>query len=75
MIFWFTQQHKSPIGEHDLRKAVARNCEVVVKKAVSLARPPEAGNLPANQTVIDLISKSVDPVALAQCDALWMGWL
>lgn len=75
MIFWFTQQHKAPVGEHDLGKAVARNCDVVVKKAVSLARPPEAANLPANQTVIDLVSKSVDPVALAQCDALWMGWL
>ena len=75
VIFWFTQQHKAPVVEHDLRKAVARNCEVVVKKAVSLARPPEAANLPANQTVIDLISKSVDPAALAQCDALWMGWL
>ncbi|KAI4146146.1 MAG: hypothetical protein L6R39_003563 [Caloplaca ligustica] len=75
MIFWFTQQHKAPVGEDDLRKAVSRNCEVVVKKAVSLARPPEAGNLPANQTVLDLISKSVDPAALAQCDALWMGWL
>ncbi|KAI4175603.1 MAG: hypothetical protein LQ343_001594 [Gyalolechia ehrenbergii] len=75
MIFWFTQQHKAPVAENELRKAVARNCEGVVKKAVSLARPPEAGNLPANQTVIDLVSKSVDPVALAQCDALWMGWL
>ncbi|KAL8838619.1 MAG: hypothetical protein Q9170_002065 [Blastenia crenularia] len=75
MIFWFTQQHKAPVVENDLRKAVARNCEVVVRKAVSLARPPEAGNLPANQTVVDLVSKSVDPVALAQCDALWMGWL
>ena len=75
MIFWFTQQRKAPVVEQDLRKAVARNCEVVVKKAVSLARPPEAGNLPANQTVVDLVSKSVDPVALAQCDALWMGWL
>ncbi|KAL9594972.1 MAG: hypothetical protein Q9219_006728 [cf. Caloplaca sp. 3 TL-2023] len=76
MIFWFTQQHKVPVGEvGELRKAVARNCEVVVRKAVSLARPPEAGSLPAYQTVIDLVSKSVDPVALSMCDALWMGWL
>ncbi|KAL8682682.1 MAG: hypothetical protein Q9186_001278 [Xanthomendoza sp. 1 TL-2023] len=75
MIFWFTQQHKAPAVEHDLRKEVARNCEIVVKKAVALARPPEAANLPANQTVIDAIARAVDPSALAQCDALWMGYL
>ncbi|KAL8725777.1 MAG: hypothetical protein Q9166_007142 [cf. Caloplaca sp. 2 TL-2023] len=75
MIFWFTQQHKAPVVEHDLRKAVARNCEVVVKRAVALAKPPEAPNLPANQTVMDAISRAVDPAVLAQCDALWMGYL
>ena len=75
MMFWFTQQHKAPAVEHELRKAVGRNCEVVVKKAVSLARPPEAANIPANQTVVDLVSRSVDPVHLAQCDALWMAYL
>lgn len=75
MIFWFTQQHKAPVVENDLRKAVARNCDVLVKKAVTLARPPEAANLPAYQTVIDAISRAVDPSALAQCDALWMGYL
>ncbi|KAL8711708.1 MAG: hypothetical protein Q9220_003879 [cf. Caloplaca sp. 1 TL-2023] len=75
MIFWFTQQHKAPVVEQELRKAVARNCEVVAKRAVAMSRPPEAGNLPAGQTVIDAVSRAVDPVALSQCDALWMGWL
>ncbi|KAL9636781.1 MAG: hypothetical protein Q9204_002122 [Flavoplaca sp. TL-2023a] len=75
MIFWFTQQHKAPVVEHDLRKAVAKNCEIVVRKAVALARPPEGPNLPANQTVIDAISRAVDPAVLAQCDALWMAYL
>ncbi|KAL8839523.1 MAG: hypothetical protein Q9176_004384 [Flavoplaca citrina] len=75
MIFWFTQQHKAPVVEHDLWKAVAKNCEIVVRKAVALARPPEGPNLPANQTVIDAISRAVDPAVLAQCDALWMAYL
>jgi transformation/transcription domain-associated protein len=32
-------------------------------------------SLPANQTVIDMISKSVNPMYLAQMDALWMPYL
>ncbi|KAI9818249.1 MAG: hypothetical protein M1832_004465 [Thelocarpon impressellum] len=74
MIFWFTQQHRSASQENQLRETVAANAEVVVKKASSLARPP-AGNLPANQTVIDLIAKAVNPLNLAQSDALWMPYL
>ena len=74
MMFWFTQQHKSGVGEGQLRKATIDNCELVVKKAVSLARPPE-GVLPANQTVVDAIARAVSPQALASTDALWMGYL
>ncbi|KAL8736626.1 MAG: hypothetical protein Q9181_002303 [Wetmoreana brouardii] len=78
MIFWFTQQHKSVSageGGGELRKAVGRNVDVVVKRAVSLARCPEAGNLPANQTVVDSVARAVDPALLSQCDALWMAYL
>ena len=32
-------------------------------------------SLPANQTVIDMISKSVNPLHLAGMDALWMPYL
>lgn len=32
-------------------------------------------SLPANQTVIDMISKSVNPIFLAGMDALWMPYL
>lgn len=74
MIFWFTQQHRSGLQENQLRETVQMNSDIVVKKAVSLARPPE-GNLPAHQTVIDLVSRAVNPLNLAQCDALWMPYL
>ncbi|SLM34988.1 histone acetylase complex subunit [Lasallia pustulata] len=74
MIFWFTQQHRGGFQDHQLRDTVQGNSEIVVKKAVALARPPE-GNLPANQTVIDLISRAVNPLNLAQTDALWMPYL
>lgn len=74
MVFWFTQQHRAQLQETQLRDTVQASSDVVVKRAVSLARPPE-GNLPANQTVIDLISRAVNPANLAQCDALWMPYL
>ena len=74
MIFWFTQQHRGGLQEAQLRQTVQQNSDVVVKKAMSLAGPAE-GTLPANQTVIDLVSRAVDPVNLSQCDALWMAYL
>lgn len=74
MVFWFTQQHKNALAEGLLRDTTVQNCELVVKKAVSLARPPD-GVLPANQTVVDLVAKAVNPAALAMTDALWMGYL
>ena len=74
MIFWFTQQHRSASQENQLRETVTTNADIIVKKAASLARPP-VGNLPANQTVIDLIAKAVNPLNLAQSDALWMPYL
>ena len=74
MIFWFTAQHKQGPWETQLRDTVQQNSELVVKRAVSLAKPPE-GTLPANQTVVDLVARAVDPKALGLMDALWMGWL
>ena len=74
MIFWFTQQHKSGPWEKQLRETVQANSDSVVKRAVSLAKPPD-GTLPANQTVVDFIARAVDPKALGLMDALWMAWL
>lgn len=74
LIFWFTQQHRAALVENQLREIVNNSSDTVVKRAVSLARPPE-GALPANQTVIDLIARAMNPLQLAQCDALWMGYL
>ncbi|KAI1870649.1 uncharacterized protein JN550_005192 [Neoarthrinium moseri] len=75
MIFWFTSSHRAMhLNENQLRETVQTNCDMIVKRAVSLAASP-VGNLPANQTVIDLISKAVNPMNLAQCDALWMPYL
>jgi transformation/transcription domain-associated protein len=74
MIFWFTSQHRSSQLSQDLRETVQTNSELIVKRALSLAQPP-SGALPANQTVIDLIAKAVNPKLLAQTDALWMPYL
>ncbi|KAI1169286.1 FAT domain-containing protein [Nemania serpens] len=75
VIFWFTSSHRPvQLNETQLRETVQTNCDMVVKRALSLAQPP-VGSLPANQTVIDLIARAVNPMNLAQCDALWMPYL
>lgn len=74
MIFWFTQQHRSGLGEQQLREKVQVNSEIIVRRATSLAQAGQ-GNLPANQTVIDLINKAANPFNLAQLDNLWMPYL
>ncbi|KAI0379979.1 hypothetical protein F5Y04DRAFT_111719 [Hypomontagnella monticulosa] len=75
VIFWFTSSHRTiQLNENQLRDTVQTNCDMIVKRAVSLAQSP-VGNLPANQTVIDLIARAVNPMNLAQCDALWMPYL
>jgi transformation/transcription domain-associated protein len=77
MIFWFTSSHTHRQGqmtENQLRESVQVNSDVVVKRAAALACQ-SVGNLPASQSVIDLIAKSVNPLNLAQCDALWMPYL
>ncbi|KAK4104754.1 hypothetical protein N658DRAFT_418642 [Parathielavia hyrcaniae] len=75
MMYWFTSSHRSMnVTENQLRETVQANSEMIVRKAVSLAQAP-AGNLPAHQTVIDLVAKAVNPMNLAMCDALWMPYL
>jgi transformation/transcription domain-associated protein len=75
MIFWFTSQHRnSQSAETGLRESVQTNSELIVKRTLSLAQTP-AGTLPANQTVIDLIAKAVNPMNLAQTEVLWMPYL
>ncbi|KAL3706148.1 transcription-associated protein 1 [Talaromyces marneffei ATCC 18224] len=74
MIFWATAHHRGNVSENQLRELVQSNSTIIVNRAVSLASPPE-GNLPANQTTIDLISKAVNPQSLASADALWMPYL
>ncbi|KAJ5104398.1 hypothetical protein NUU61_001745 [Penicillium alfredii] len=74
MMFWATAQHRGVLPVPQLRDLVYNNSEIIVNRAVSLASPPE-GNLPANQTTIDLVSRAVNPQHLASCDALWMPYL
>ena len=72
--FWHMQQRQRQPQENQLREYVQGNVDSVVKRAVSLAMPPD-GATPANQTVVDLVAKSVDPKALACMDTLWMAYL
>lgn len=74
MNHWFTSQHKT-ITTTLLRDSVQENSELVVKRATSIGSLPGSGNLPANQTVVDLVAISVNPQKLAIADPLWMAYL
>ena len=80
ILAWFTtyshrkDQMHLEVASETIRDTVQLNTDSIVKRAASLAQSPP-GHLPATQTVIDLIAKAVNPLNLAQCDALWMPWL
>jgi transformation/transcription domain-associated protein len=81
--YWFSAQPRAAqqlAQEHGgvesvLRQTVQQNSDQVIRKAMSLARTPEGANLHANQTIVDLVSQSVNPRNLSACDPLWMAWL
>jgi transformation/transcription domain-associated protein len=76
MNHWFTSQHKSSqLTPEVLRESVQSNSEMVVKRASAMGSLPTVNNLPANQTVVDLVSVAVDPRKLSAMDPLWMGYL
>jgi len=78
MIFWFTQQHRSAgaSAEQKIREKVDANSMIIVRRTTSLCATNNSQSMiPANQTVIDLISKAVNPANLAQTDHLWMPYL
>ncbi|KAI5290001.1 hypothetical protein KEM54_002692 [Ascosphaera aggregata] len=74
MLFWVATHFRGNLAEHQLREFVQTNTDFIVNRAVSLASSPD-GSLPANQSVIDLISRAVNPHQLALCDGLWMAYL
>ncbi len=75
MSFWYQQSHRSNIKDGELRESVQRNAEVIVNKALGLTGDPSASGLPANQPVVDLVSKATNPTNLCQMDLQWMPWL
>ncbi|KAK3714099.1 transcription-associated protein 1 [Vermiconidia calcicola] len=75
MTFWYTQSHRQSIKENELRENVQRNADAIVNKALVMAKEPNAGNLPANQSVLDLVARATNPEKLSQMDLLWMPWL
>lgn len=76
VMFWFSSSHRMMhLNEGQLRDTVQTNCDLIVKRAMSLATTDPEAKVPANQTVIDLISKAVNPINLAMMDALWQAYL
>jgi transformation/transcription domain-associated protein len=74
MNHWFTSQHKT-FSTDILRDSVGQNSEAVVKRATMLGILPSTSNVPANQTMVDLVAHAVHPQKLAMTDPLWMAYL
>jgi len=75
MMFWFTSQHRQGLKDGELRDMVQKNADAIVNKALVIAGDPRANNLPASQSVLDLVARATDPRNLSACDPLWMAYL
>lgn len=75
MSFWYTQAHRPSVKSEELRETVSKNADAIVNKALAIAKEPSPPNLPASQSVLDLIARATNPEKLAQTDLLWMPWL
>ncbi|CAN8095423.1 unnamed protein product [Discula destructiva] len=76
VMFWFTSSHRTvQLTETQLRETVQTNCDIIVKRALALSTTDPEAKVPANQTVIDQITKAVNPIHLAMMDALWQAYL
>ena len=73
--FWYTSSNRQNVKESEMREHVQRNAEAIVNKAVAIAKEPTGNNLPASQSVLDLIARATNPEKLSQTDLLWMPWL
>lgn len=73
LISWYAQQQRPSVQDNQLRDIVRVNVDAIVKRASSLTQSSQL-NIPANQTIIDLISAAVNPRNLALTDCLWMPY-
>lgn len=67
--------HRGFLGGIQLRDCVNANGSNVMNRAKALAMPPAGGDLPANQSVLDLVAQATDPRKLCTMDPLWMPYL
>ena len=70
-LFSKTRTNESATGQ----SLKLRNIALCKIQASALGGLPTGGNLPANQTVVDLVAVAVDPRKLSAMDPLWMGYL
>ena len=73
--FHLTAAHRPNLATTQLRECVTQNAGSVMNRAKQFSMEEKSGSLPANQSVLDVIARSVDPRKLAQMDPLWMPYL
>ena len=75
--YWYNVQHRQTnnIPTDTLRDLVNMNSDNIMRRVRSIADEPKTANLPANQSVVDLVAHCVNPKNLCQMDYLWAPWL
>ncbi|KAF9958937.1 hypothetical protein BGZ72_010618 [Mortierella alpina] len=79
LVSWITAGMK-PLNEQNLGERVTSTVDQVLKRTSLLSCKPErekgrGSNIPANQTILDLISQASNPLKYAQMDCTWLQWL
>ncbi|KAK5808732.1 hypothetical protein F5H01DRAFT_281683, partial [Linnemannia elongata] len=79
LVSWFANGMK-PLNEQNLGERVTSTVDQVQRRTALLSCKPEReksrnNNIPANQTLLDLISQASNPLKYAQMDCSWLQWL
>ena len=69
------QQQNQQNGAEGSNAATAGGTNAGAAAAIAAHQAGQNPGLPACQSVVDLISKSTDPLKLSLMDVLWMAWL
>ena len=80
LMSWQTSSRRPVFQEGQLKEKVLLNVDLICKRASSMScqverSQKEQPQVPANQTILDLIAQAVNPLKLAQMDITFIPQL
>ena len=78
LVSWQNATKRTALQEHQLRDSVRSNVDLLLRRAQGIAcksdrEKGQASVIPANQTLLDLISQASNPLKLAQMDISFLS--